>query len=161
VHGSTGGDFAALAFDSTGILYGVTNDNIDYSGEGLPPEALYVIDLAGATVTPFLTLGKGDFGEAIAYNPDDGMLYHSSGLDDPVFESINLTAKTTNAITLSGDLVEEQLAITYDTNGSFFMCGIVGYVGAKPAIPILLKGLSHLEYRGYDSAGVVCSSIWY
>ena len=34
------------------------------------------------------------------------------------------------------------------------MCGIVGYIGDKPAFPILLKGLKRLEYRGYDSAGV-------
>jgi glucosamine--fructose-6-phosphate aminotransferase (isomerizing) len=34
------------------------------------------------------------------------------------------------------------------------MCGIVGYVGAKSASPILLDGLRRLEYRGYDSAGV-------
>ena len=34
------------------------------------------------------------------------------------------------------------------------MCGIVGYVGEKPAAPILLKGLEKLEYRGYDSAGI-------
>ncbi len=35
------------------------------------------------------------------------------------------------------------------------MCGIVGYIGAKEAYPILIKGLRRLEYRGYDSAGVV------
>jgi glucosamine--fructose-6-phosphate aminotransferase (isomerizing) len=34
------------------------------------------------------------------------------------------------------------------------MCGIVGYVGSKPAYPILISGLKRLEYRGYDSAGV-------
>lgn len=34
------------------------------------------------------------------------------------------------------------------------MCGIVGYVGNKPAIDILLDGLEQLEYRGYDSSGV-------
>ncbi len=34
------------------------------------------------------------------------------------------------------------------------MCGIVGFVGRKQAAPILLAGLEHLEYRGYDSAGV-------
>ena len=34
------------------------------------------------------------------------------------------------------------------------MCGIVGYVGREEAAPILLEGLSRLEYRGYDSAGI-------
>ncbi len=34
------------------------------------------------------------------------------------------------------------------------MCGIIGYVGAQQASPILLNGLSKLEYRGYDSAGI-------
>src|SRR4249919_1859914 len=34
------------------------------------------------------------------------------------------------------------------------MCGIVGYVGPRPAAHILLEGLRRLEYRGYDSAGV-------
>ena len=34
------------------------------------------------------------------------------------------------------------------------MCGIVAYIGKKEAFPILIKGLSRLEYRGYDSAGI-------
>ena len=38
------------------------------------------------------------------------------------------------------------------------MCGIVGYVGAEQAAPILLDGLARLEYRGYDSAGIAVVS---
>jgi glucosamine--fructose-6-phosphate aminotransferase (isomerizing) len=34
------------------------------------------------------------------------------------------------------------------------MCGIVGYIGGKPLLPVLIEGLRRLEYRGYDSAGV-------
>ena len=37
------------------------------------------------------------------------------------------------------------------------MCGIVGYVGKKSVVPVIIEGLRRLEYRGYDSAGIaVC-----
>ncbi len=38
------------------------------------------------------------------------------------------------------------------------MCGIIGYIGAKPVVPVLLDGLRRMEYRGYDSAGVALVS---
>jgi glucosamine--fructose-6-phosphate aminotransferase (isomerizing) len=38
------------------------------------------------------------------------------------------------------------------------MCGIIGYIGPKPVVPVLLDGLRRMEYRGYDSAGVALVS---
>ncbi len=38
------------------------------------------------------------------------------------------------------------------------MCGIIGYIGPKPVVPVLIDGLRKLEYRGYDSAGVAVVS---
>lgn len=38
------------------------------------------------------------------------------------------------------------------------MCGIVGYIGCRQAASVLLDGLSRLEYRGYDSAGMAVRS---
>ena len=35
------------------------------------------------------------------------------------------------------------------------MCGIVGYIGSNPALDFLIDGLKKLEYRGYDSSGIV------
>ena len=34
------------------------------------------------------------------------------------------------------------------------MCGIIGYIGQEPVVPVLIEGLRRLEYRGYDSAGI-------
>src|SRR4029078_4401387 len=48
---------------------------------------------------------------------------------------------------------------TQHAHRGFHMCGIVGYVGKKSVVPVILEGLRRLEYRGYDSAGIaVCGN---
>jgi glucosamine--fructose-6-phosphate aminotransferase (isomerizing) len=44
------------------------------------------------------------------------------------------------------------------TRTELIMCGIIGYIGSKPVVPVLIEGLRRMEYRGYDSAGVAVVS---
>ncbi|HRQ37344.1 MAG TPA: Ig-like domain-containing protein [Chloroflexota bacterium] len=93
--GNLGDQFAGITFATDGTLYGVTGDGATIS------ETLFIIDTETATPTLLLPLGNGDDGETIAYNPDDGLLYHASGHSGPctsndlsscvVFEKIDLT----------------------------------------------------------------------
>ena len=89
--GDTSEKIAGLTFDSSGTLYGVSGDG------GNTPETLFTIDTGTGVLTQFVTLGAGDDGETIAFNPDDGMIYHTSGLGtqnvDEIFESIDLGTK--------------------------------------------------------------------
>ena len=116
--GNTGGAFATLAFDSSGVLYGVTGEN------GPSPESLFTIDTATGTTTLKLALGAGDDGEAIAFNPIDGLLYHASGHDEDCtadrsdgvcFEKINLTTLVITPIDINGTALtdEEAQALVY------------------------------------------------
>ena len=101
------------------VLYGITGD-----GAGIS-ETLYTLNTADASATFFMTLGNGDDGETIGFNPDDGFMYHASGISDGdrFWEAINLETKT---IVISTQFVgpnvdEEQLAITYDPTTDRFL----------------------------------------
>lgn len=118
VVGATDDNFAGIAFDADGVLYGVTGDGADV------PETLFTLSLDDASATFVLELGRGDDGETIGFNPADGMMYHASGLGDPntdeIFESIDLDDLSITDIALSGDDYDEALALTYGV-GSFFL----------------------------------------
>jgi hypothetical protein len=117
--GDTGHRFAGLAFGSDGTLYGVTGD-----GDGVP-ESLYTLSTVDGTPTLVRELGAGSDGETIAFNPDDGLLYHASGIGTPnhpngeQFETIDPASLTTSNIPLSGFDYEELTALTY-SEGAFF-----------------------------------------
>ena len=107
---------SGLAFDSVGTLYSVTADS-----------ELYTINLGTGVFTFVMALGNGLDGETIAFNPDDGRLYHSSGMGvngaDKVFESIDLNTLAISNIPLSGDtdVGLQTLALVYDAAQSLFL----------------------------------------
>ena len=117
--GNTGEKFAGLAFDSGGTLYAVTGDG------AAVPETLYTLSLIDATPTFVSSLGNGGFGEAIGFNPADGLLYHASGVDDGlnpdtrIFETINLNTLAVTNIPISGDGYSEMTALVF-SGSSFF-----------------------------------------
>jgi hypothetical protein len=102
-------------------LVGVTSD------QATTPETLFAIDTADASVALLMPLGAGGYGEAIGFNPNDGLLYHASGQegDDPVWESIDVAART---IVASGPLTGEDLGgyttaiVSYPATGRFLIC---------------------------------------
>ncbi|MCZ6619339.1 MAG: PEP-CTERM sorting domain-containing protein [Gammaproteobacteria bacterium] len=111
------------------ILYGVTGNAGIRFGE--PGETLYTLSQTDASATFVLTLGAGDDGEAIGFNPVDGLLYHASGLrnqcsgDDRgvCFESINSTfTGTTNIDISTGALIDKETqALTWDVARGEFL----------------------------------------
>jgi hypothetical protein len=74
-----------------GELYGVTDDD----AIAISDKSLFTLNPTDATPTCVLTLGSGDRGEAIAFNPMQGFLYHASGEFAPIFESVNLAQPLT------------------------------------------------------------------
>ena len=110
---------SGLTMGDDGTLYGVTGN--DTSAED--PESLFVIDTSTAEATLLTALGNGDQGEAIAFNPDDGKVYHISGGAPPesqVFESIDLTNKSVQDIPLKGNWKEGK-ALVYVGNDLFMV----------------------------------------
>ncbi len=116
--GNTGDAFAGIAFNSSGTLYGVTGDGAMM----LVPETLYTLNTANAAPTFVRTLGNGDAGETIAFDPDDGLIYHASGLNSKVFETINPNTLSVTNVPLSGFVYQEAVALTYwQAQGVFLM----------------------------------------
>jgi len=144
--GNTGDLFAGLAFKSDGTLYGVTGD-----GAAIP-ESLFTLNKLTGAANLVLSLGNGDSGETIAFNPNNGLLYHASGSSSQVFESINPTTFAIINIPQSGSTHGEVLVMTYSHSDILLMTdstnlyqittsGVVSLLGSSAPFT---KGLAFL-----------------
>jgi hypothetical protein len=170
--GDTGDRFAGLAFNSSGTLFAVIGDRKD-SAVGLPPETLFTLNTSNAAPTQVLVLGHGNDGEAIGFNPSDGLLYHASGNDtggdgcplDPstcveIFESVNPNTLAVTNIALSGaytpftEEYSEVLALTHlsgnvlllaDIDQNLYQITTTGVVTLVGTMDHFVKGLAFVE----------------
>ena len=117
--GDTGNRFAGIAFASDGTLYAVTGD-----GGGVP-ESLFTLSTADASSSLVLELGAGSDGETLGFNPDDGLLYHASGIGTPnhpngeKFETVDPGTLVVTNVPLSGFDYEELTALAFSDGGFF------------------------------------------
>ncbi len=120
--GDTGGSFAGIAFSAPLTLLGVTGD-----GDAAHPESLFGLNTTTGAATLLRALGRGNDGEALAFNPDNGFLYHMSGSatgNPPVeliLETINPGDLTTTDIPKSGASYREALGFTYWRSSAVFL----------------------------------------
>jgi hypothetical protein len=142
---------------STGVAGG------SYGGLGgggtptaLAPETLYTIGKQDASLAEFLTLGRGDGGETIAFNPDDGLLYHSSGFNDQIFESVNLSQLTTTDIPLtpSPDFTEGTALTYWQSEGVFLIASFSKLFRLSTSGGLTLIGEMDHESKGLTFAEV-------
>ena len=151
VIGATADSFAGIAFRSDGVLFGVTGDG------AVVPETLYQLDLNTAAATLVAALGNGNDGEAIAFDPLDGFLYHASGLGlpnvDEVFERVDPATGATAAVALAGFDYDEMLGMTCwvggnllgaDLNGNLVVVNTSGHVRRLGVLDHNAKGLAFL-----------------
>ncbi|HEY8504199.1 MAG TPA: PEP-CTERM sorting domain-containing protein [Gemmataceae bacterium] len=144
---------------SAAMLYGVTGDGAS------TPESLFTISQTDGSATFFMSLGAGDDGEAIAYNPTDGRMYHWSGLGtfnvDEIFQRIDLGTMAVADITLSGDGYGEVIAAVYDpTSGNFLVNDLTGgFFSVTPGGVVTRLGTPALNVKGLAFAGATLYGI--
>jgi hypothetical protein len=163
--GDTGDQFAGLAFNSSGTLYAVVGDKKNQAAGGLTPETLFTLNTSNAAPTQVLVLGRGNDGEAIGFNPNDGLLYHASGNDtggdgcpsDPIcieiFESINPNTLAVTNIGLSGayvpssDTYSEVAALTHLSGNTLLLTDIDSnlYTITTSGVLTLVGAMDHVS----------------
>ena len=139
--GATGERIAGIAFNETGaILYGITGDG----DAAFTPKLVTLSKSNGSSTFVQDLFNEDEPGEAIGFNPDDGLLYRSSGdgpvLDiDLIFESINPINNNVTQIPITGDtaVYDEQLSFVYLSGNSFLVSQ-----GREPNVPNALHKIT-------------------
>ncbi len=148
------------AFAREAFLIGVTGDG------AATPESLFLIDSGDASASFLMTLGNGDDGEAIAWNPDDDLLYHASGIDPGprYWESVDTVRRTIEtSVLVTGAGTDEQGAMVHDPLTGNFLVGERGsamFYEVTPAgfstllgsLPETVKGLAFVGSTLYGIA---------
>lgn len=150
--GNTNDLVATIAFDDDGTLYAVTGDGAN------SPENMYTVNLSTGSISFFQSLGNGSDGEAIAYCPDNGKMYHWSGwsgsLSSIVFESIDLNTNTVTNIGMTGSVSPISIiSAVYMGGGQFLVShhnsngiavvdtnGLIVATGGSTTVPV--KGMA-------------------
>jgi hypothetical protein len=128
------------------VLYGVTGDG------AFTPETLYTIDPATAQTTLFQTLGNGDDGEDIAYDPSNGLMLHASGYQgtlnvNRILEWVSPSNGDITPITASGHDYSEISASTYAGDHAFLAGDINGrLLSISESGVITLLGQTNIDY---------------
>ena len=161
--GNTGDQFAGLAFNSSGTLFAVVGDKKN-SAAGLPPETLFTLNTSTAAPTQVLVLGRGNDGEAIGFNPNDGLIYHASGNDTggdgcvpfnpticvEIFESVNPNTLAVTNIPLSGNYIPrtenylEVAALTHFAGNVLLLADLNLYEITTTGVVTLVGSLDHV-----------------
>jgi hypothetical protein len=150
--GALSENIANIAFGPFGLLFAVSGDG------SATPESLFELNTVTAGLTFIISLGNGDDGESIAFNPDDGLMYHWSGwgLGDVVMETIDMATFTVGpTIPLSGSPLLNVGASTYIGNNTFMVSDVngggihfvttTGVVSPSPITTGDFKGLTVVE----------------
>lgn len=117
--GNTEENVASITVDGSGNLWAVSGDG------GTLAENLYSLNKTTGVLTDIGALGNGSDGECIAFNPDDGMLYHWSGRDtDPTMETANTTNAMVDTIPRTGHNYDEPFCAVYVGGGRFLMANL-------------------------------------
>jgi len=137
--GSMGDAFAGIAFSSLGILFGVTGDG------AVDDETLFFLSTSDGSATRLCKLGNGSSGEELAFNSDDGRLYHGSG---SIFEKVDSSGTdpcTVTNVALSPGLFEVN-ALTYGADENlFFWAHLEGLftITANPGVTTPVGVMDH------------------